>query len=224
MIFRVTMLAAAVVIAVSAGACVPKKDVDPSLLDGPGWTKVDNNLHQVDGPPAGVDAEADFRVYRSGAPAKETFAKWCEVYKIERVIVMSGTADKNELAYQAEGVCPDIEVVYNVKQSPMEPVSDEFLEFFDQEIERAREDRAGILFRCETGSHRAGRTAAYYQMKHQGLRPDEALAVMDYNGTVMFLFDHTLHPQVRAMHDHMNGKPCSVAERYCVEDSNKWAP
>jgi len=202
-------------------SCATRSDVDPSLLQGPGWTTEDNNLHQVDGPPPGP--QRAFRVYRSGVPSKETFARWCEVYGIERVIDMAGTAHKNELAFQEEGVCPDIEVVYSVKQDPNRPVSDGFLERFDEEIERARQDAAGILFRCTTGSHRAGRIAAYYQMKYQGLTADEAIAVMDYNGVTMWMYDWTLRPQVRAMYDYMNGKPCSQPEMFCVkQDSDRW--
>ena len=79
---------------------------------------------QIDGPPVGEGQPGRaFRVYRSGVPDKETFARWCSVYKIERAIVMSGSAEKNELAYQKEGICPDIEVVYNVLQNHAAPVS-----------------------------------------------------------------------------------------------------
>lgn len=204
-------------------SCAPGKDVDPSLLQGPGWTTADNNLHLIEGPPP--DQGPAFRVYRSGAPSRETFARWCEVYHIERVIDMAGTADTRELEYQEEGLCPGIEVVYSVGQDPVKPVSDGFLEFFDREVKRAREDGAGLLFRCTTGSHRAGRTAAYFQMKHQGLTPEEAIAVMDYNGMLMPLYDPVLRPQVRALHDHINGDPCSQKRKFCVEtDSDKWAP
>lgn len=204
-------------------SCGPKKDVRPELLEGPGWTQVDNNLHRIDGPDPGEGPA--FRLYRSGAPTRETFARWCEVYHIDRVIDMAGTADKNELAYQAEGICPDVEVVYSVKQDPNRPVSDSFLEFFDDQIEKARQDQAGVLFRCTTGSHRAGRLAAYYQMKYQGLSADEAIAVMDYNGMLMHLYDPVLRPQVRAMEDYIQGRPCSQAKMFCVEmDSDKWMP
>jgi hypothetical protein len=214
-----------VVLAAVIAACfVSKKGIRPELLDGPGYTHVDNNLHQIDGPPVGEGyPDRAFRVYRSGVPDKETFAKWCSVYKIERVIVMSGTAEQNELAYEKEGICPDIEVVYNVLQNHAAPVSDGFLKLFDKEIERAKQDNVGILFRCETGSHRAGRTAAYYQMKYQGLTADEAIAVMDYNGMMMPLFNPVLIPQVRALEDYIKGRPCSQPEMYCVEEnSNKW--
>jgi hypothetical protein len=205
-------------------SCAPKKGVDPELMQGPGWTPVNNNLHQVDGPPVGAgQPEQAFRVWRSGAPSRETFAKWCSVYHIERVIDMSGTAQDHELKYQAEGVCPDIQVIYSVEQNHAEALSDGFLKYFDAEMARAKADNAGILFRCQTGSHRAGRAAAYYQMKYQGLTADQAIAVMDYNGMLMPLFDPVLRPQVKALYDYIHGEPCSQDRKWCVEEnSKKW--
>ena len=209
-----------------AFSCAPKKDVDPKLLEGPGYTAVDNNLHQVDGPAVGSgQPDKAFRVWRSGAPSKETFAKWCSVDHIERVIDMSGTAKSHELKYQAEGVCPGIQVIYTVEQNHAEPVSDGFLTFFDAEMARAKQDNVGILFRCQTGSHRAGRAAAYYQMKYQGLTADQAIAVMDHNGMMMPIFDPVLVPQVKAMNDYIAHRPCSQEKKWCVEEnSQKWAP
>jgi len=218
-----TIMTAIAVLASAGFSCAEKPSVRPELLEGPGWTMTDNNLHQIDGPPAGKGTQSAYRLYRSGAPSKETFAKWCEEYKIERVIVMAGNADNHELQHQAEGICTDIEVLYNVEQSHATPVSDGFLDYFDGEIKRAKADNVGILFRCTTGSHRAGRTAAYYQMKYQGLTADEAIAVMDHNGMLMPLFDPVLHPQVRAMDDYINGRPCSQDRKYCViNNSDKW--
>jgi|GEM_PF-952910 len=201
-------------------SCVSKRNIRPELLEGPGWTKVNNNLHRVDGPPPG--AGRAFRVYRSAAPTKETFAKWCSEYNIERVIVLSGDADIHEFAYQAEGICTGIKVLYNVKQN-LTPVSEGFLKWFDKQIEKAKEDRVGLLFRCVTGSHRVGRTAAYYQMKYMGLSAREAIAVMDHNGLLMPFFNPKLIPQVRAMDDYIHGRQCSQRKKSCVmENSNKW--
>jgi len=216
----------AIVFTLSLSTCAGKKPaVRPELIEGPGWTRVNNNLHQVDGPPPGEGPEQAFRLYRSGAPDKETFAKWCSEFNIERVIVLSGTAEGNEWSYQAEGICPDIKVIYNLKQTVSDPVSDSFLELFDEMIESAQEDQVGILIRCETGSHRAGRTAAYYQMKYQGLTSAEAIAVMDYNGMLMPLFDPVLRPQVRAMEDYIHGRPCSEKGSACVVmDSERYVP
>ncbi|MFO8058045.1 MAG: hypothetical protein R6V10_12180 [bacterium] len=219
-LFRAITLAGIMVLVV---ACAPKKDVNPDLLDTPGYTRTDNNLHQIDGPPPGT--EDAFRLYRSGAPPQETFAKWCKELGIKRAIVMSGDAEEYELAYQDEGICPGVEVIYNVKQDHNQPVSDGFLKWFDKQIEKARQDKVGILFRCYTGSHRAGRLAAYYQMKYQGLNSDEAIAVMTHKGMMMSLFNIVLIPQVRAMEDYIQGRPCGEIERMCVEkNSDKWMP
>jgi hypothetical protein len=207
-----------------AVSCAPKKNVDPALMQGPGWTMKDNNLHQVDGPPVGPnEPEQAFRVWRSGSPDKDTFARWCSVYHIERVIDMSGTARDHELKYQAEGVCPGIKVIYSVEQNHEKPLSDGFLEYFDAQVARARADNVGILFRCQTGSHRAGRMAAYYQMKYEGLTADQAIAVMDYNGMLMPLFDPVLRPQVKALSDYIRNQPCSQKKKWCVQqNSDKW--
>jgi hypothetical protein len=209
----VLLLALAVV-----AACHPKPNIRPELVQGPGWTAENNNLHQIDGPPPG-DPPGAFRVYRSGMPTAETYAKWCKDYGIERSIVLAGDAGTHELAYSKQGTCPDFKVLYNETQSPSVPLTAEFLKFFDDEIARAKADHVGILLRCQTGSHRAGRLAAYYQMKYQGLSADEAIAVMDYNGTMMPLFDPVLRPQVRALDDYIHGRPCSQPAKYCVREN-----
>jgi len=189
--------------------------VRPELTAGPGWTTKDNNLKQIDGP--APDGKPAFRVYRSGMPSKETFAKWCSVYNVQHVIVMSGDAVTHELAYQKEGICPNIEVIYDVEQKVGEPVSEEFLEFFDAQVEQSKKEGVGLLFRCQTGSHRTGRLAAYYQMKYQGLNCDEAIAVMDHCGVMMPVFDPVLKPQVRAIEEYLEGKECSEPGNSCVQ-------
>lgn len=203
-------------IGVLSAACAAKTPVRPELLEGQGYTRMDSNLHQVDGPPAGPGSAPAFRLFRSGAPSRETFAKWCRDYQIERVIVLAGTAEDYELKYQAEGICPDIQVIYNEHQTVSAPLSDGFLQWFDAQVDAARRDQAGLLFRCQTGSHRAGRLAAYYQMKYQGLGVDEALAVMDHNGMLMWLFDPKLKPQVRALAEFIQGQPCGQKPKACV--------
>jgi protein-tyrosine phosphatase len=207
--------------------CASKKpaSVRPELLEGQGYTTANNNLHQIDGPAPGKNAPMAFRVYRSGAPSRETFAKWCGEYKIKRVIVLAGDAAAHEILYQKDGVCPDIQVLYNVTQSVSDPPGDKFLQLFDQMIEQAKKDQVGILLRCQTGSHRAGRTAAYYQMKYQGLSADEAIAIMNYNGMMMPMMDPKLVPEVRAMYDYIHDKPCSQKEKFCIaKNSNKYMP
>ncbi len=116
-------------------------------------------------------------------------------------------------------------MLYDVEQAYSESVSDGFLEFFDRQVERARSDGVGLLFRCQSGSHRAGRTAAYYQMKYRGIGVDEAIRIMTRKGVIMWALNPKLVPQVRAMDDYIRGRPCTQPEKYCVEiGSSKWVP
>jgi len=221
------LMVVALALAFALSGCASKKpaSVRPELLEGQGYTTVNNNLHQIDGPAPGKDAPMAFRVYRSGAPSKETFAKWCGEYKIKRVIVLAGDAETHEIQYQKEGVCRDIQVLYNVTQTVGDPPGDKFLQLFEQMIDQARKDQVGILLRCQTGSHRAGRTAAYYQMKYQGLSSEDAISIMNYNGMMMPMLDPQLEPEVRAMYDYIHGKPCSQKEKYCIaKNSDKYMP
>jgi len=195
-------------------SCASQK---PLGLAGSNWTLVNNNLHQIEGPAAGTNSAMAFRVYRSGAPSKSTFAKWCGDFQIARVIDMAGTAKNHELAFQAQGICPDIKVIYSEQQDPYVPLTREFLEFFDQEIQKAKTDNVGILFRCTSGSHRAGRLAAYYQMKYQGLTPEQAINEMNKNGVMMPVYEKTLVHQIYALNDYIQNRPCSQAKAYCVK-------
>jgi len=194
-------------------SCAGKK---PLGMHGEDWTSVNQNLHQVDGPPAGKDAAAAFRLYRSGAPTKETFAKWCGEYKISRVIDMAGTAKTHELKFQKEGVCPNLQIIYSEKQEVNQPVTEEFLKFFDAEVEKARRDQVGLLFRCTTGSHRTGRLAAYYQMSQKNMGAEDAIEEMNREGVTMFLFEKELVPQVYALDDYIHHRPCSQPKNSCV--------
>lgn len=191
----------------------------------PSYTRTNNNLHLVDGDSAGPGhPRRAYRLYRSGVPDKKTFAKWCREYGVDRVIVLSGSAEQNELKYQAEGVCPEIKVIYDIKQHSSR-LSDGFLTWFDEQVAAAQRDRAGLLIRCELGAHRTGRLAAYYQMKYQGLSPDQAIATMNRLGTRMDEADQDLVPQVRGLYDYIQGRPCSQPLSACVvTDSKKWAP
>jgi hypothetical protein len=194
----------------------------PGELGAP-YTSVNNNLHQIDGPDADPGGERAFRLYRSGAPSREAFGKWCSEFGIERVIVMDGSAHAHELKYQTENICPEIQVIYNVNQG-LTPVSDGFLRWFDDQVAAARRDRAGLLIRCKTGSHRTGRVAAYYQMKYQGVSLDRALAIMDHKGKMMELFNIAMAPQVRAMDDYIRGRPCGEPGSCVLMNSNLWVP
>lgn len=195
------------------------------VLQGPGWTRKNNNLHQVDGPAPGQGAAPAYRLYRSGAPSRETFAKWCSEYGIERVIVMSGDAEGHEFEYQSQGVCPNLKVIYNVKQTVGQPVSDAFLQWFDDQVESAQRDQVGLLFRCQTGSHRTGRLAAYYQMKYEGLNAKDAIKIMNHLGMLMPLFDLPLKPQVRSLDEFIHGQPCDQKKKACVDlNSRRYLP
>ena len=218
----------AVIVAVAVPAYAGKDQVSPAtraVLQDPGYTKKDNNLHQIAGPAPGQGAAKAYRLYRSGAPSQKTFAKWCSEYGIERVIVMSGDAESHEFQYQSQGVCPNLKVVYNVKQKVGEPVSDAFLQWFDDQVESAQRDQVGLLFRCQTGSHRTGRLAAYYQMKYEGLSRQDAIAVMNHLGLLMPLFDLPLKPQVRALDEFIQGQPCDQRKKACVAvNSRRYLP
>jgi len=208
-------LTVALIVVLALGlSCAGKK---PLGLAGKEWSSTDNNLHQVDGPAAGKSAPEAFRVYRSGSPTKETFAKWCSDYKIGLVIDMAGTAKDHELAFQEKGICPKIKVIYTEKQNPNKPATEEFLNFFDAQIAKARKDGKGILFRCTTGSHRTGRLAAYYQMKYMGLEPPQAIDEMNRNGVLMPVYETTLVRQIYALHDYLHSLPCSQREGSCVK-------
>ncbi len=197
--------------------------VDRSELLGEPYTKVNDNLHQIDGPPPAPDEARAYRLYRSGSPSRQTFAKWCSVYGVERVIVMDGGAQSHERRYQAEGICPNIQVVYNVNQG-LSPVSDGFLKWFDGQVESAKKDEAGVLFRCKTGSHRTGRLASYYQIKHQGLSLADALAVLEHKGKMMEFWSLIFVPQVIAIDEHLKGQPCTQPGSCVINNSNLWAP
>jgi protein tyrosine/serine phosphatase len=132
-----------------------------------------------DGPTAYKGAPEDFRVYRSGAPNRKTFKKWCGEYKIGRMIDLAGNAEKHELKFQKEGICTNIDIIQidhiDKKQDPKKPVSENFLKNFDEQVTKAKKDGVGLLFRCTLGSHRTGRLAAYYRMKYQHMKPEDAI-------------------------------------------------
>ncbi len=166
------------------------------------------NLHLVESLPNG------FRMYRSGVPNRSDLREWNEL-GVQEIAVLSGDADEHEFEYPH--LVPDLEVVYNKKQDSSEPLSAEFLEWFDSWVQEARREGKVIAFRCRCGCHRTGRVAAYYQMKYQHLDADEAIAVMNEHGKRMFLHRH-LGPQVRALADYIHGRPCSQEPEYCVRE------
>jgi hypothetical protein len=169
----------------------------------------DNNFHLIESLPNG------FAIYRSGKPDRDEVAAYCD-RGITEIAVLAGNADEAERRY-AEA-CPTLDVVYDVKQDAEEPVSDEFLEWFDSWVESARRDGKKIAFRCNCGCHRTGRLAAYYQMKYMNLSLEDALLIMYERGR-NWARHRSIEPQVRALRDYMNEEPCSQDPEHCVRST-----
>ncbi len=129
---------------------------------------------------------------------------------------MSGNADVYEARYISKH-CPDMKIVYNDQQDERVLLSAEFLQDFDRWITRNRAQKIKVLFRCNCGCHRTGRLAASYRMTYNGYSADQAIAEMNRLGYRMKSKRHRSLPfQVRAMKDHIDGKPCSQEKQYCV--------
>jgi hypothetical protein len=112
-----------------------------------------------------------------------------------------------------------LKVVYNQKQSAKQPLSKSFLEFFDNWVAEAKRENKKILFRCVCGCHRAGRLAAYYEIKYLGASFEKALINFYRYGRQMEKYDDLL-TQILALADYGAGQPCrfsnnSLANR-CV--------
>lgn len=160
------------------------------------------NLHLIDSAPNG------FKIYRYGQPSGKEFMEM-KLLGIREVMILSGDGYKKSNE-QERG----FEVIYNERQSDDIPVTKEFLGFFDAWVADAKKNGKSIAFRCECGCHRTGRLAAYYQMKYQGLEADDAIAIMDEYGSLMFLH-RALYPQVRALKNLIEGKECGEDLKYC---------
>lgn len=165
-----------------------------------------NNLHLIDTAPNG------FAVYRASQPDAKDMKRFCDL-GITEMMVLSGSADDNEIRYQA--ICPTLKVVYNVRQSTKIPLKTSFLSDFDAWVEGAQAAGKKIAFRCECGCHRTGRLAAYYEMKYQGVSQAKALSNMKKIGKWMFLFPR-LKPQVRSLNDFLKNEDCGEKRKYCV--------
>ena len=165
--------------------------------------------------PAVMDgaAEGGFAVLRSGWLRPAELERLCRE-GVREIVVLDGTADRRECRWR-EARCPELRVRLNAAQQASEPLSAGFLEAFDRWVEEAAVADRRILFRCRHGWHRAGRLAAYYRMRHQGMDREAAIREMDEVGRMMWRHPY-LEPQVRALADYIAGRPCSVAERFCV--------
>lgn len=164
-----------------------------------------SNLHLIE-----QDKDNGFAIYRYGDPNAKDIAEMKSL-GISEVMVLSGNAFDKE----NEGGVGGLKVFYNEEQDPNIPVTEDFLKTFDKWVEDAKDTGKKIAFRCECGCHRTGRLAAYYQMKYQNLTYEDATIIMNAHGHWM-LFHRNLWPQVKAMEDYINGKPCSVEQKYCV--------
>jgi len=164
------------------------------------------NLHLVE------ELENGFAFFRSGKPDREDMEQYCEM-GIEEMCVLAGNAAAYEEKYR--DACPTLKVVYDYKQDADEPLTVEFLQWFDAWVEEARRAGKRIAVRCNCGCHRTGRLVAYYQMRYQNLSTNDALAIMYARGKNWGLH-RNIEPQVRALRDHLEGRLCTQRPRYCV--------
>ncbi|MBC7693067.1 MAG: dual specificity protein phosphatase family protein [Methylotenera sp.] len=169
------------------------------------------NLHQVD-----EDSQSGYAMYRTGKPNLRDFKEICAL-GITQMIVLSGDADKAELKYRDQ-YCPQLEILYNEKQTVKVALTTGFLKQFDEWVKVAKEKGIKIAFRCDCGCHRTGRLAAYYEMKYMGASSDAAIRNMKALGKWMFLYPH-LKNQVWALSNYIHGEPCSQSGKYCVTES-----
>ena len=102
------------------------------------------------------------------------------------MVVLAGSAADHEVKHRDQ--CPDLEVVYNVEDT-LAPLDTQWLQSFDNWVERARAEGRKVAFRCSCGCHRTGRLAAYYQMKYRGLSPKEAWDLALARGKIMEAVD-----------------------------------
>ncbi len=167
-----------------------------------------NNLHLIEENP-----ETGFAIYRLGEPDASDIRGLCAL-GISEIVVLAGTALEHERTYQEE--CPGLEVIYNVEDD-LSPLNDQWLNYFDHWIQRARESGRKIAFRCTCGCHRTGRLAAYYQMKYRGLSTKDAWDLSLSRGFVMEAVDYFsgLQQQIIALHEYIHDVPCSQ-EEHCV--------
>ncbi len=161
----------------------------------------DYNLHLID-----RDEATGFEIYRTGKPNAQDFVDLCDL-GVTEMMVLSGNASEVEDRFHP--LCPQMKVIYDIRQKANEAVDIAFLGFFDQWVDDARHTGKKIAFRCNCGCHRTGRLAAYYQIKYQGITATDAKIIMRKHGKWM-LFYPFLFKQVDAMEDFIAGRPCST--------------
>lgn len=165
--------------------------------------------------PALVDEDpaTGFALYRSGRLGAAELAELCRLGVEEMVVLDGGGARECALR---ERLCPGLRLRYDQAQSAHRPVSATFLGAFDAWIDEARRAGRKVAFRCRHGWHRAGRLAAWYRIRFQGMSAAEAIAEMQRRGRFMWRHPQ-LVPQVEAMADRLAGRPCSTAPEHCVQ-------
>lgn len=154
-----------------------------------------------------------FALYRSGRLSPGELAALCR-QGVAEILILDGTGGERECELRRR-LCPGLAVRYDRQQEASVPLSADFLRAFDAWVAQARRYGLRIAFRCRHGWHRAGRLAAYYQMRFQGWSLQEAIARMNRAGRFMWRHPY-LEPQVRALADHIAGRPCSVSPEHCV--------
>lgn len=181
-----------------------------------GFTVYGDNLHLVE-----ADEQSGYAIYRTGKPDAKDIDELCRL-GVTEMVVLSGNAIDHEIKYANR--CPQLKVVYDLKQDAKVPLTTSFLEFFDNWVTVAKQTGKRIAFRCNCGCHRTGRLAAYYQMKYQNLTYADAIIVMGKHGRAMFLHPQ-LKPQVRSLYDYIKGRTCSVESKHClINDTGMVAP
>jgi protein-tyrosine phosphatase len=174
-----------------------------------------HNLHLIDENP-----ETGFAIYRLGQPDADDVRGMCAL-GIDEIVVLAGSALEHEEAYKSE--CPSLKVIYNVEDT-LDPLSGQWLDYFDNWVTQAQATGKKIAFRCSCGCHRTGRLAAYYQMKYRGFTPKEAWDLALARGRIMEAVDYFggLQQQIVALHEYINDQSCSQGE-YCVAQSSPQA-
>jgi len=162
------------------------------------------------------DDSSGYAIFRSGRMNASELRALCD-QGVAELVVMDGSAQDYECQMRDE-VCPGLKVRYNHSQDVRQPVTKGFLIAFDSWIEESRQDGRKIAFRCRHGWHRAGRLAAYYRIRFQGWREDQAVGEMLEKGDWMDRYPQ-LQPQALAMAELTTSGGCSQVEEYCPRES-----
>ena len=163
--------------------------------------------------PVASEPEGGFALYRSGQLSAADLASLCRLGVEELVVLDGGAADRE--CVMRDRVCAGLRVRYDAAQDARLPVTADFLAAFDAWVEEAQAGGRRIALRCRHGWHRAGRLSAWYRMRFERATAEEAVDEMLDAGR--FMRRHRqLVPQVQAMADLLEGRPCSTDAEHCV--------